>query len=102
MNTWSKYGKLAEYLVANYLLNKGYNVRVSRNSKGAADILAWNDYNRLLIQVKATSRSPYIKGHEINRLINIANDNAIVAIVNIYNNNIEFYKVHNWLKITIE
>ncbi len=101
MNVLIRYGKLGEYLVANYLLNKGYNVRVSTNSKGAADILAWNENNRLLIQVKTSSRSPYIKGSEIKRLMDIAReDNAILAIVDIYNN-IEFYRADNWLKFII-
>lgn len=99
MQIWSEYGKLAEYLVANYLLNQGYQVRVSKNSRGFADILAWNK-QRLLIQVKASVKSAHIKAREVSGLQQVAKSNnakAIIAIVDI--DNIEFYQLDEWKRV---
>ncbi len=100
MQIWSEYGKLAEYLVANHLLNKGYEVRVSRNSKGFADILAWNK-QRLLIQVKASTKSAHINAKEISGLQRVAKNNNAKAIIAIVTNDIEFYLLDEWKKVIL-
>lgn len=104
MQIWSKYGRLAEYLVANYLLNKGYDIRVSKDSKGSADIFAWKDNNRLLIQVKASSKSAHFNTKEVSglrRLAKIRDSKPIIAIVSIDDNCIEFFLIDNWLKLEL-
>ena len=101
MQTWSEYGKLAEYLVANHLLKRGYEVRVSKNSKGFADILAWNE-QRLLIQVKASAKSAHIKAREVSGLQRAAeNSNARAIVAVVVGNELEFYALDEWKKVTL-
>jgi len=80
------FGREAEYIVALYLRLNGWRVRLSKNSRGPADIVAVLDSNgkqrKWLIQVKSSRRIPRIKGHEIPRLIvaaSIAGGDPIVA-----------------------
>ncbi|MGH9975580.1 MAG: restriction endonuclease [Nitrososphaeraceae archaeon] len=80
------FGREAEYIVALYLRLIGWRVRLSKNSRGPADIVAVLDSNnkqrKWLIQVKSSRRIPRIKGHEIPRLIaaaSIAGGDPIVA-----------------------
>lgn len=51
-------GRRAEIEVADELRRCGYDVVLSSVSKGAADIVAWNDHERLLIQVKTGKPGP--------------------------------------------
>lgn len=80
------FGREAEYIVALYLRLIGWRVRLSKNSRGPADIVAVLDSNKKqrkwLIQVKSSRKIPRIKGHEILRLIaaaSIAGGDPIVA-----------------------
>ena len=80
------FGREAEYIVALYLKLIGWRVRLSKNSRGPADIVAVLDSNKKqrkwLIQVKSSRKIPRIKGHEIHRLIaaaSIARGDPIVA-----------------------
>jgi Holliday junction resolvase len=80
------FGREAEYIVALYLRLIGWQVRLSKNSRGPADIVAVLESNKKqrkwLIQVKSSRRIPRIKGHEILRLIaaaSIAKGDPIVA-----------------------
>jgi Holliday junction resolvase len=70
------FGREAEYIVALYLRLMGWRVRLSKNSRGPADIVAVldsiNKQRKWLIQVKSSRRIPRIKGHEILRLISAA------------------------------
>jgi Holliday junction resolvase len=82
----STFGREAEYIVALYLRLIGWQVRLSKNSIGPADIVAELNSNKKqrkwLIQVKSSRRIPRIKGHEILRLIaaaSIAEGEPIIA-----------------------
>ncbi len=104
MQIWADYGIKAEYLVANYLLNKGFNVNVSKNSRGV-DILAWNERVRFCIQVKASLKSVHLKGREITQLKHAAltnNCKALVAIVRVENNRVELYSLDGWEKLDLD
>jgi hypothetical protein len=72
------FGREAEYIVALYLRLIGWQVRLSKNSRGPADIVAELESNKKqrkwLIQVKSSRRIPRIKGHEILRLIAAASN----------------------------
>ena len=67
------FGREAEYIVALYLRIIGWRVSLSKNSRGAADIVAILDskkkQRKWLIQVKSSRKIPRIKGNEIIRLI---------------------------------
>jgi hypothetical protein len=80
------FGREAEYIVALYLRLIGWQVRLSKNSRGPADIVAILDSNKKqrkwLIQVKSSRKIPRIKGREIIRLIeaaSIAEGEPIIA-----------------------
>jgi Holliday junction resolvase len=80
------FGREAEYIIALYLRLIGWRVRLSKNSRGPADIVAVLDskkkQRKWLIQVKSSRRIPRIKGHEILRLTaaaSIAGGDPIVA-----------------------
>jgi hypothetical protein len=64
--------------VALYMRLIGWQVRLSKNSRGLADIVAEVDskeaQKKWLIQVKSSRRIPRIKGQEILRLIAAASD----------------------------
>ena len=72
--------------MALYLRLIGWQVRLSKNSRGPADVIALLDSDKKqrkwLIQVKSSRKIPRIKGHEILRLIasaSIARGDPIVA-----------------------
>lgn len=80
------FGREAEYIVALYLRFVGWQVRLSKNSRGPADIIAVfnskNNQKKWLIQVKSSRKIPRIKGYEIVRLTaaaSIAGGDPIVA-----------------------
>jgi hypothetical protein len=70
--SWSKFGREAEYVVALYLKSLGWNVALSRGSKGPADIIAKCGSAYWFIQVKSSSGVPRIRGYEIKRLKEMA------------------------------
>ena len=83
------FGREAEYIVALYQRIVGWQVRLSKNSRGPADITAVFDskkrQKKWLIQVKSSRKVPRIKGHEILRLIAAAfteEGDPIVATLN--------------------
>jgi hypothetical protein len=80
------FGREAEYIVALYLRFVGWQVRLSKNSRGPADIIAvfnsGNNQKKWLIQVKSSRKIPRIKGYEIVRLnaaATVAGGDPIVA-----------------------
>jgi Holliday junction resolvase len=66
--SWRDFGMEAEFVVASYLKSKGWNIRFSPSSRGAADLVASKDDDTWCIQVKASLKSPHIRSDEIGRL----------------------------------
>ena len=64
----SQFGRDAEFVIALYLLSKGWEVKLSKGSKGPADLMAKKDLMLLYIQIKASSKLPRIKGSAISKL----------------------------------
>ena len=64
----SHFGRDAEFIIALYLLSKGWEVKLSKGSKGPADLMAKKDLMLLYIQIKASSKLPRIKGSAISKL----------------------------------
>lgn len=64
----SQFGKDAEFIIALYLLSKGWEVKLSKGSRGPADLMAKKDLILLYIQIKASSKLPRIKGAAITKL----------------------------------
>jgi Holliday junction resolvase len=111
--SWSKFGREAEYVVALYLKSIGWqDVRLSRGSRGPADITASSHDGAIpwLIQVKASSGIPRLKGYEVKRLMDLAKKNNGMPIVATYqpfgrggfstgNYSILFYLLDNWQEL---
>ena len=70
--SWSKFGRDGEFVVAIYLNSCGWNVQLSRGSRGPADIIATRSSTKWLIQVKSSRKIPGLKGQELNRLREMA------------------------------
>jgi Holliday junction resolvase len=68
----SKFGRDAEFTVANYLKSCGWNIQISRGSRGPADIIATRASTKWLIQVKSSRKIPSLKGQELENLIKMA------------------------------
>jgi hypothetical protein len=64
----SQFGNDAEFIIALYLLSKGWEVKLSKGSRGPADLMAKKDLILLYIQIKASSKLPRIKGSAITKL----------------------------------
>lgn len=110
--TWSKFGREAEYVVALYLKSLGWqDVRLSRGSKGPADInaLAYEGTIRWLIQVKASGGVPRLKGYEVKRLMDLARNDGSLPVIATYqpldggfstgNYSILFYLLDSWQQL---
>jgi Holliday junction resolvase len=84
ISPWSRFGREGEFVVSLYLRSKGWNIRLSKGSRGPADITAIRKSTKWLIQVKASTRIPKLKGYEVKRLVQLseaANGSPIVAIL---------------------
>jgi Holliday junction resolvase len=80
--SWSEFGREAEFVVALYLRSKGWNIELSKGSRGAADIIATSrNYTKWMIQVKSSSGIVHLKGYEVKRLREVAKRNAGLAII---------------------
>jgi Holliday junction resolvase len=64
----SQFGRDAEYVIALHLISKGWQVKLSKGSRGPADIMAKKDLILLYIQIKASSKLPRIKSSDIIKL----------------------------------
>ena len=53
--SFSKFGRDAEFVIANYLKLRGWNVNVSKGSRGPADLIATKELTMWLIQVKSST-----------------------------------------------
>lgn len=66
----SQFGRDAEFIIALYLISKGWQIKLSKNSRGPADLMAKKNLMILYIQIKASSKLPRIKGSNITKLKN--------------------------------
>jgi len=77
----SQFGKDAEFIIALYLLSKGWEVKLSKGSRGPADLMAKKDFILLYIQIKASLKLPRIKGSAITKLKSKSiNDGALPVV----------------------
>jgi hypothetical protein len=82
--SWRRFGREAEFVVAIYLQSCGWDVQLSRGSRGPADLIATQGSEKWLIQVKSSSNLPSLKGHELKQLRKMAesvNGHPIIATV---------------------
>jgi len=82
--SWSRFGREAEFLVAIYLQSCGWDVKLSRGSRGPADLIATQDSDKWLVQVKSSSKIPSLKGQELKQLKKMAksvNGHPVIATV---------------------
>jgi hypothetical protein len=82
--SWSKFGREAEFVVAIYLVSCGWDVQLSRGSRGPADLIATQGSSKWLIQVKSSSKIPRLKGQELKQLRKMAesaNGHPVMATV---------------------
>jgi Holliday junction resolvase len=79
--SWSKFGREAEFVVVLYLKLKGWNVQLSKGSRGPADIIATRDFKKWLIQVKSSNLIPRLKGSEVKRLRKMAQRDRGHAVI---------------------
>jgi Holliday junction resolvase len=82
--SWSRFGREAEFVVAIYLQSCGWDVQLSRGSRGAADVIATQGLDKWLIQVKSSSKIPRLKGNELKQLKKMAktaNGHPVIATV---------------------
>jgi Holliday junction resolvase len=68
----SKFGRDAEITISLYMMSRGWHVTMSRGSRGPADLYAKKESRLWCVQVKASTKSPCIKGLAIRRLIDHA------------------------------
>lgn len=62
----------AEYVTALFLKSSGWDVTLSKGSRGPADLTARRDDDLWLVQVKSSRCIPRLKGYEVKRLIDLA------------------------------
>jgi hypothetical protein len=80
--SWSKFGREAEFVIALYLRSKGWNIELSKGSRGPADIIATNrNYTKWMIQVKSSTGITHLKGYEVKRLKESAEKNDGLAVI---------------------
>jgi hypothetical protein len=69
-------------VVALYLRSRGWNIELSKGSRGAADIVATKrNYTKWMIQVKSSSGIVHLKGYEVKRLKEVAERNDGLAVI---------------------
>jgi len=104
--SWSRFGREAEYVVALYLKSSGWNVALSRGSRGPADIIATCGNAQWFIQVKSSAGVPRLRGYEIKRLKEIAASKGGLPVISTLqpfrggfstgNYSILFYMLDSW------
>ena len=77
----SQFGRDAEYIIALYLISKGWQVKLSKGSRGPADLMAKKDLILLYIQIKASSKLPRIKGSNITKLKSKSQSDGALPVV---------------------
>jgi Holliday junction resolvase len=79
-----RFGREAEFVVAIYLQSCGWDVQLSRGSRGPADLIATQGLDKWLIQVKSSNKIPSLKGRELKQLrimARRANGHPVIATV---------------------
>lgn len=76
-----KFGRDSEITIAVYMMSKGWNIKLSKGSKGPADIYASKGSKVWYIQVKASTKVPRIKGADIIKLENLASLSGACPVV---------------------
>jgi Holliday junction resolvase len=104
--SWSRFGREAEYVVALYLKSIGWNISLSKGSRGPADIIATSGNVCWFIQVKSSGGVPHIRGYEIKRLRRLAERKGGLPVIStlqphcdgfsIGNYSILFYMLDDW------
>ena len=77
----SRFGRDAEWIIALNMMSLGWNVKLSKGSRGPVDIFASKVSELWYIQIKASSRAPRIKSGEIHKLIDYASAEGANPIV---------------------
>ena len=77
----SRFGRDAEWIIALNMMSLGWNVKLSKGSRGPVDIFASKVSDLWYIQIKASSRAPRIKSREIDRLIEFASADGANPVV---------------------
>jgi Holliday junction resolvase len=116
--SWSRFGREAEFVIILYLKNLGWDIWLSKGSRGPADIIATQKSRKWLIQVKSSMKIPRLKGYEVKRLREtalITDGLAVIATlkpaevmmdtktageITVGNYVITFYSLLNWKRIT--
>jgi hypothetical protein len=94
----SQFGRDAEFIIALYLISKGWQVKLSKGSKGPADLMAKKDLILIYMQIKASSKLPRIKGSNITKLKSKSHlDGALPVIATLQ----PFFQLSNHNKETI-
>ena len=77
----SQFGRDAEFIIALHLISKGWQVKLSKGSRGPADIMAKKDLILLYIQIKASSKLPRIKSSDIIKLKSKSDSEGALPVV---------------------
>ncbi len=94
----SQFGRDAEFIIALYLISRGWQVKLSKGSRGPADLMAKKDLILLYMQIKASSKLPRIKGSNITKLKTKSHlEGALPVIATLQ----PFFKLSNHNKETI-
>ena len=77
----SQFGRDAEFIIALHLISKGWQVKLSKGSRGPADIIAIRDFTKWMIQVKSSTKIARLKGYEVKRLQEMAQRDGGQAVI---------------------
>jgi Holliday junction resolvase len=77
----SRFGRDAEWIIALNMMSQGWNVKLSKGSRGPVDLFASKVSELWYIQIKASSRAPRIKSGEIDKLIDFASADGANPVV---------------------
>lgn len=78
----SRFGREAEFVVALFLRLRGWNIELSKGSRGPADIIAtYKNQTKWLIQVKSSTSLAHLKGSDVKRLRKESQTNGGLAVI---------------------
>ena len=77
----SRFGRDAAWIIALNMMSLGWNVKLSKGSRGPVDLFASKVSELWYIQIKASSRAPRIKSGEIDKLIDFASADGANPVV---------------------